>query len=264
MTRGRLGFVAVWGALAPVVLGPPAMGEEFHCRLGDNVRRVELLLTDDQDRLPCQVLYWRSNDQPAEPQILWRADFNLEFCFDKARTMIREMQSAGWRCGLVKQEMQAIEPAAPPPSPEPGDQALHEAVGRDLQRLEKLVGNAGGSFDLTQSALGDLDGDAVSDAAVLLDYEAGGVVKGTFLLAYVFRGDRFEPAAKTALGSDQRGVSGVTIERRVIELHGDPSATPDPGQRPAYVLRAGQLVALADGLAGDPARTPSSDARPGS
>jgi hypothetical protein len=262
VTRNSSALVAVLGALASSVLVPLAVAEEFHCRLGSDVRRVELLLTDDQDRLPCQVLYWRGSDRAAEPQILWRADFNLEFCFDKARDMIRDMQSAGWRCGVETQESHAIEPAAPPP-PEPDHPALREAVARDLRRLEELVGTLGGTFDLAEAALGDLDGDTVADAAVLLNYESEGVVTGKFLLAYVFRSGRFEPAAKTALGPDHRNVSGLTIDERVIELQEGRMAVSETNHRTTYVLQSGELVVL-DDMAADTAEGSPVATQPGS
>ena len=108
---GTLSLIAV------SILAGHAQSEEFQCRRGDLVRRIELRLADDADRLPCQVVYWKDQESPGEPRVPWKADHDLEFCVAKAREMVDGLQSAGWSCGGAAQpsqdaaELDAIEPS---------------------------------------------------------------------------------------------------------------------------------------------------------
>ncbi len=133
--------VGTLGLIAASILAGPAQSEEFQCRRGDLVRRIELRLTTDADRLPCQVVYWKDQESPGEPRVPWKADHDLEFCIGKAREMAAELQSAGWTCGdaaLPAQdaaELAAIAPsegahraaaATEPPGRSPRDSAAIE------------------------------------------------------------------------------------------------------------------------------------------
>ena len=131
----------VVGTLSLIVvstLAGPVHSEEFQCRRGDLVRRVELQFGNDADRLPCQVVYWKDQESPGEPRVPWKADHDLEFCVVKAREMVDGLQSAGWSCGGAAQpsqdaaELDAIEPSegssrgqaaqlAPPPPDDAAD-----------------------------------------------------------------------------------------------------------------------------------------------
>jgi hypothetical protein len=102
---GTLSLIAV------SLLAGHAQSEEFQCRRGDLVRRIELRFADDADRLPCQVVYWKDQENPGEPRVPWRANSDLEFCIAKAREMVDGLQSSGWACdGAVP----AQDAAAPP------------------------------------------------------------------------------------------------------------------------------------------------------
>ena len=47
------------------------VAEEFQCRRGDLVRRIEVQFADRADRLPCEVVYWKDVEAPGQPQPLW-------------------------------------------------------------------------------------------------------------------------------------------------------------------------------------------------
>jgi hypothetical protein len=130
--------VGTLGLIAVSILAGPAQSEEFQCRRGDLVRRIELRLATDADRLPCEVVYWKDQESPGEPRVPWKADHDLEFCIAKAREMAGELQSAGWTCGDAAPpaqdaaELAAIEPsegaqreaaATEPPEGSPGEAA---------------------------------------------------------------------------------------------------------------------------------------------
>ena len=127
--------VGTLSLIAVATLAGHAQSEEFQCRRGDLVRRIELRFADDADRLPCQVVYWKDQESPGEPRVPWKADRDLEFCVAKAREMVDGLQSGGWTCDGAGQpspdaaQLNAIEPsvgaarepAAQPTGPSPRD-----------------------------------------------------------------------------------------------------------------------------------------------
>jgi hypothetical protein len=146
--RSRCPGLVVLSLIAVSTLAGHAQSEEFQCRRGDLVRRIELRFADDADRLPCQVVYWKDQENPGEPRVPWRANSDLEFCVAKAREMVAGLQSAGWSCdGAVPPsqdaaELDAIEPsvgasrepATPPPAPGPDIAANRIAPSEDMAR----------------------------------------------------------------------------------------------------------------------------------
>lgn len=137
-------ILATLSLLAGSSLAERAQSEEYHCRRGDLVRRIEVRFADDADRLPCQVVYWRDNESPGRPQVPWKADHQLDFCLGKARQMADGLQGEGWTCDTEPAlsedaaELDAAaaggEPAAPEPAaPEPAapEEAGGEPAGTD-------------------------------------------------------------------------------------------------------------------------------------
>jgi hypothetical protein len=138
---GTLGLIAV-------SLAGPAQSEEFQCRRGDLVRRIELRFADDADRLPCQVVYWKDQESPGEPRVPWKADHDLEFCIGKAREMADDLQSAGWTCDDAAPaqdaaELDAIEPSEASPR-EPAAMAPPEGSPPESATTEAPEGSPGG------------------------------------------------------------------------------------------------------------------------
>ena len=180
LVLAALSSTVVW------ILPPHAQSEEYQCRRGDLVRRIEVQFADNPDRLPCQVMYWRDAASSERPRVPWNAQHQLDFCLDKAREMVEHLQDAGWNCEGDKplaedaaeldraSERSSPEPAAgEPPRPAPhrdartngpnrADQAtLEAAIARDLRRLDELAGGASGGFQQDMVILGDMDGDGV-------------------------------------------------------------------------------------------------------
>jgi hypothetical protein len=238
LVLAALSSIAVW------ILPPQAQSEEYHCRRGDLVRRVEVQFADSADRLPCQVVYWRDADSSERPRVPWNADHQLEFCFDKAREMVDRLQSAGWTCDgdsplsedaaeLDKaSERSSRAPAAadaPPagadaplaaPSPDattngpskPDQATLEAALARDLRRLDELAGELSGGFEPDMAILGDLDGDGVEDGAALLSHRAEDGASSHHLLAYLFDGRTFRPVARVNLEAYYQNFTNVALE----------------------------------------------------
>jgi hypothetical protein len=91
-------ILATLSLIAGSSLAERAQSEEYHCRRGELVRRIEVRFADDADRLPCQVVYWKDNENPDRPQVPWKADHQLDFCVDKARKMVDGLRAEGWTC----------------------------------------------------------------------------------------------------------------------------------------------------------------------
>jgi hypothetical protein len=277
-------ILAALSLVAASILAARAHGEEFHCRRGDQVRRIEVQFADDTDRLPCQVVYWRNTESKERPRVPWNADHERAFCINKAREMVDQLQSAGWTCDseappsedaadldvAAHSEQFSHEPAAGEMAPSPGkdgangsgkpDQAtLQAALTRDIRRLEELSGAAPGGFKSEMATLGDLDGDGVADGAVLLTHrdEDGGA--SHHLLAYLFDGRTFQPVARINLEAYYQNFKNVAIEDVAeggieLLLHtpraGDPACCPSGRRRATFELRDGQLVLAAESESG--------------
>lgn len=261
-----LSFVAVSLVAARVT------AEEFQCHRGDLVRRIEVQFADDGDRLPCEVIYWRDDEAPGQPQALWNAEHQLEYCTDKAREMADRLEDAGWACEAIRIGAAAAAPersspqrsspegpsssrAAPPPDPtaRPDQATLRAALARDIRRLEELTEDSSGSFATQATALGDLNGDGVADAAVLLTHHADGAAPAHYLLAYLFTGDTFQPVARINLGAYYknftevgiRNVAGGAVEIVMQVLRADdPRCCPSGRREATFGLRDRELVLL--------------------
>jgi hypothetical protein len=276
--------LATLSLVAVSILAGRAHSEEFDCRRGDLVRRIEVQFADDPDRLPCQVMYWRDPDSPERPRVPWKADHELQFCINKAREMVDHLQSAGWTCdgaapmsedaadsdAGAPSEQFSREPTAGAMAPSPGedgadgpgepDQAtLQAALTRDIRRLEELDGAAPGAFEPEMATLGDLDGDGVADGAVLLTHrdEDGGA--SHHLLAYLFDGRTFQPVARVNLEAYYQNFTNVAIADIAeggieLLLHtsraSDPACCPSGRRRATFELRDGQLVLAAESDSG--------------
>jgi hypothetical protein len=275
--------VATLSLVAASILAAPVQGEEYQCRRGDLVRRIEVQFADDADRLPCQVAYWRDAAGSEPPRVPWKADHELEFCRAKAREMAARLESAGWACdgdapppedaaeGGWALEQRAGAPAAtaaPPGAPpldaakgpfKPDQATLDAALARDLRRLDELAGGSAGGFASQMAMLGDLDGDGVQDGAALLSHrdEDGG--SSYHLLAYRFDGSTFLPVARINLEAYYQNVADVAIQEIAeggIELllqtprAGDPACCPSGRRRATFELRDGQLVLAAESESG--------------
>jgi hypothetical protein len=242
-------ILAASSVTAAMVAAASASSEEYQCRRGDMVRRVEVQFAGDADRLPCQVVYWRDTERPGEKQVPWNAKNEIEFCTGKAREMVERLQSSGWTCERAAPpaedaaaldpaeppEASSPEPAAPPsepadPSPEPaasevtepdedrengppqpGNALLQEALARDVRRLEELTGAASWQLEPDAATLGDLDGDGVEDGAVLLSHRDANGGVSHHLLAYLFDGTTFRPIAQVSLEAYYQNFKNVTV-----------------------------------------------------
>ena len=71
----------------------------YTCSHNDLVRRVELTYLGEQ-RLPCEVNYYKYDEAPGNVQTLWSASNTEGYCEDKTEELVGKLQGWGWRCDV--------------------------------------------------------------------------------------------------------------------------------------------------------------------
>ncbi len=186
-------------------------------------RHIEIEVEDLERGLPCRVVDRRS---PDSRDILWRAEFEAGFCRQKAEETRHILEARGWACrpqsaderrgqtarppdaphvvaawrcleGLKPlQQLGAYRPPVPEARPDPdrppaaswGNEPLRAAVKRDLSVIgQDVIGDE----TIVDAALGDLDGDDIEDAVVVLTRDAASSTPHRMLMAYLQNGDAY-------------------------------------------------------------------------
>ena len=190
-------------------------------------RHIEIEVEDLERGLPCRVVDRRT---PDARDVLWRAEFQADFCRQKAEETRFILQSRGWACrptsaderrdlstkanprrsdppyviaawrcleGLrPTRQLAAVRPHVPAarpvltqkPETPPDDEALQAAVARDLSVIGQ---DEIGDETTVDKALGDLNGDDVEDAIVILTRETRGGTPHRMLMAYLRNDDSY-------------------------------------------------------------------------
>lgn len=282
LTFRPVAVLATLSLVAVSLMTADVVGEEFQCRRGDLIRRIEVRFADSADRLPCHVMYWKDTEAPGRSQELWNAQSEVGFCREKAREMVERLESAGWACdgtpggsrGAAQTAAAPAPPERPPSAPEEPRQAapaqvaepaststtgrsdqatLRAALARDMRRLDELIADSSGGFETETATLGDLNGDGLEDAAVLLTHRAEGVKPTHYLLAYLFDGQTFRPVARMHLEAFYKNFADVGIQDVAggaveILLHfprdDDPQCCPSGRRQATFALRDREFVLL--------------------
>jgi hypothetical protein len=157
-------------------------------------------------------------------------------------------------------QAQAAAPRAPvvPPSADPAAPLLDQVLRETLRSVEQLYG---GEFQAEDTAFGDLDGDGVQDAVVLITYAAAQNDYVQYLVAYLFNGETFQSVATRNVGGRfldavHAALGGIADGRILVELEAlDGNAVCCATRRTAFVLDGGQLVEMPDQGAPESERT---------
>src|ERR687891_468214 len=92
--------------LAPIVvvgLIGAAAASEYRCvRVDQSVRRVEVVVEDPVQNVPCEVVYWKDTEQPGVRSVLWTAETDAAYCTRKADELVANLESGGWSCAPVE------------------------------------------------------------------------------------------------------------------------------------------------------------------
>jgi hypothetical protein len=133
--------------------------------------------------------------------------------------------------------------AAPPPRANAA--LLDHVVEQTLNSVQELYG---GDFRAELAALGDLDGDGLEDAAVLITYQADRNEYVQYLVAYLFNGETFQSVATKNVGGRfldalRADLQGIAEGKILVELEAlDGAAVCCARRRTAFALDNGQLV----------------------
>lgn len=144
-------------------------------------------------------------------------------------------------------------PAAPSEetasSDSPNVALLNRVVGQTLHSVQELYG---GQSQAEPAAFGDLDGDGLEDAAVVITYQTDQKEYVQYLVAYLFNGQTFQSAATRNVGGRfldavRADLQGIADGRILIELEApDESGSCCARRRTAFALAKGQLIEVGD------------------
>jgi hypothetical protein len=122
---------------------------------------------------------------------------------------------------------------------------LDQIVEQTLHSVQELYG---GQFQADFAAFGDLDGDELEDAAVLITYQADPKEYVQYLVAYLFDGETFQSVATRNVGGRfldalRADLQGIADGKILVELEAlDGGATCCATHPTAFALENGQLV----------------------
>jgi hypothetical protein len=140
------------------------------------------------------------------------------------------------------------EPAAASPA-SPNAALLDQVVEQTLHSVQELYG---GQFQAELAAFGDLDGDGLEDAAVMVTYQADRKEYVQYLVAYLFNGKTFQSVATRNVGGRfldavRADLQGIADGKILVELEAlDGGASCCASRRTAFALENGQLVEVDD------------------
>ena len=131
----------------------------------------------------------------------------------------------------------------------PNAALLDQVVEQTLHSVQELYG---GEFQAELAAFGDLDGDGLEDAAVMITYQADRKEYVQYLVAYLFNGNTFQSVATRNVGGRfldavRADLQGIADGKILVELETlDGGASCCASRRTAFVLENGQLVEVDD------------------
>src|SRR5690625_5540298 len=97
----RISQVSLVSLLFLTSLGAAAAeeGPRFLCKSGDSERVIEVVYTNPDQSLPCEVRYHKDGTE----ETLWRAQNEEGFCERHAQEVAADQQGRGWECGEARE-----------------------------------------------------------------------------------------------------------------------------------------------------------------
>lgn len=258
MTRLRLNdHDLLKGSLRPVLLffmlsvalpspGLSQTSSDYRCGNGGDLRRIEIRFEDEQDQLPCRVIYRPETEGDEVGTVSWRGIQSTEQCQAQAREVMDRLVSEGWTCaadgnGTGSQDatpvaanaaLFEVEPdlatADLPDAEAPGEESTEQQAvwiePPDLDApmpaltallrsdLEALAETLDGSFKAEIVAYDDLNADDVEDALVLLTYDSPQPAYRQLLAAYLHDGEAYQLTATKAIASSSSNTKNATVD----------------------------------------------------
>lgn len=86
-------------ALLPVLFGATLVGKVRRvCDRGGVKRVIDVIYDNPATRMGCKVLYDKRQEGAWRKKILYQAQYEPDFCEEKTQTLVRQLESWGWRC----------------------------------------------------------------------------------------------------------------------------------------------------------------------
>lgn len=84
----------------PTDLSPETnpQGIAYKCELANLIRRVEVDFLEPPAAVPCQVNYYKDNEEPGVQKTLWWAANAEGYCEEKAQNFVDKLIGLGWTC----------------------------------------------------------------------------------------------------------------------------------------------------------------------
>src|SRR5690625_7988681 len=97
----RISQVSLVSLLFLTSLGAAAAeeGPRFLCKSGDSERVIEVVYTNPDQSLPCEVRYHKDGTE----ETLWRARDEEGFCEQPGQGFAADQQERGWECGEAQE-----------------------------------------------------------------------------------------------------------------------------------------------------------------
>ncbi len=222
------------------------------CTSGDDVRRIEIRFADDQDSLPCRVIYRPEAESDTVGIVSWRGIRDLGTCEAQAREIVDRLTDEGWTCtsedpedatspenlseaALREPDGTGDEPSGttepeplatiegPPPS-EDLDPPARLVDNPDLpdpptdlaamieQDLARLDTTLDGALEAQLAGHGDVNDDDLDDALVIYTYISPQPAHRQFLAVYLFDGETYRLSATRSVGGNVNGTTGARVE----------------------------------------------------
>ena len=71
--------------------------QSWTCKLGNNVREIQIQTETPGSPVPCSVVYKKTTEGVAD-QTLWNATNDASYCEEKAKAFAEKLNSHGWTC----------------------------------------------------------------------------------------------------------------------------------------------------------------------
>jgi len=72
------------------------MADSWSCRNSNDVREIHIERSTSEP-VPCQVVY-KKLTEGVGTQVLWSAEYDAEYCVQKANEFVAKQESWGWTC----------------------------------------------------------------------------------------------------------------------------------------------------------------------
>lgn len=125
--------LALFGWLLPVSLCAQNPSD-FECSFGDLDRRL-VIVSEPGVSVPCEVHYYKEDEQPDGHQVLWRATNEAGYCERQADQFKQKLIEWGWTC--TDRPIPA-EPFSEPPDESPAETPVDESANSPLDDTEVL------------------------------------------------------------------------------------------------------------------------------